>query len=145
MKPIVLIITALYLGLLAHSGYGQEQDRIYQVIPPRVVPILKDDIYTYELKEGILVGEVITQSGVVRKMYLKKGAKTFYHNHPEEETLVVISGKLKALTADGEHILDPGDVISLESYAEHQLEGMEDDTYIVQSFSAGREIVKPDF
>ena len=65
-----------------------------------------------------------------------------HHNHPEEELIVVISGRLRAMTTDGDVIMEPGDVFVIESYAEHQIEALED-TFIVEAFGPGRVVGAP--
>ena len=78
-----------------------------------------------------------TQTGILSHTYLKKGAASPFHNHPEEEIIVLISGRLLAKTSSGDVIMEPGDVFAVESFAEHQVEALED-VYMVEFFGAGR-------
>ena len=73
---------------------------------------------------------------------LKEGALSPHHNHPEEELIVVISGRLRAMTSDGDVVMGPGDVFVIESYAEHQVEALED-TFMVEAFGPGRVLSPP--
>lgn len=144
MKVYALFATVVLAGLNLSPVYGQEENRMSQVVPPRIALTRAEDARTFNLNDDVSVREVITQSGLVRQLQFRQGGRTFHHNHPEEEMLVVISGRLLAVTADGEHILEAGDVIDLEHFAEHHFEAIED-TFAVQSFSYGRIVIKPDF
>ena len=54
----------------------------------------------------------------------------------------MISGRIKVLSPDGDFFIGPGDVIDIEPYAEHQLEGVED-SFFVEAFGAGRSFIHP--
>lgn len=145
MKLYLLFATVVLVGLKLSPVYAQEEeeDRFDMIVPPKVIFTAEEDLRKFDLNDKISVSEVITQTGHVRQMRLKKGAKTLNHNHPEEETVVIINGRLKAVTIDGEHILEAGDAITMQSYAEHHLEALED-TYMVGVFGYGRVFFRPD-
>ena len=78
-----------------------------------------------------------TQALILSHTYLDRGARSPLHNHPEEELIVLISGRLLARSSAGDVIMEPGDVFVIESFAEHQVEALED-TYMVEVFGPGR-------
>ena len=140
MKSYLLIATPVLAGLVLSPVYGQE-DRFDQIIPPRIVLTKAEDTYKYELNEKISVQDVVTQTGHVTQTRFEQGAQTLHHNHPEEETIVVISGSLKVVLADTEYIIGANDVLNIEPYAEHHIEALED-TFVVEVFGPGRAMIR---
>ena len=129
-----------WLALTLSPVNGQE-DRFDQIVPPRIVLTKAEDTYKYEINEKISVRDVVTQTGHVTQTRFEKGGQTFHHNHPEEETIVVISGRLRVVLADTEYIIEAEDVLNIEPYAEHHIEALED-TFVVEVFGPGRAMIK---
>ena len=80
--------------------------------------------------------------GAISQTRINKGGLSPHHNHAEEETITMISGRIKVLSPDGDFFIEAGDVIDIEPYAEHQLEGIED-AYFIEAFGPGRVFIHP--
>lgn len=113
-----------------------------QIVQPVVKIVRATQLPTIQVNELVAASPVQSASVTVSQTRLQKGGKSPHHNHPEEELIVIVSGQLKVMAADAEYVVGPGDVIVMESYAEHQLEALED-TFMVEAFGPGRLIGAP--
>ena len=116
-----------------------QSSRFSQISPPKATVYKYADIHESRLNDSISSRSMYTQGLILSHTYLKAGAQSPFHNHPEEELIVLISGRLRARTSTGDVIMEPGDVYAIESFAEHQVEALED-TYMVEVFGPGRVI-----
>ena len=138
MRKLAATTTLVIIGISSVAIYAQ-QGRMAQIVAPKATLHKASEI------DEINVNDLIQQSLYGRRPLrcLRRDCKRArcrpHHNHPEEEVIVVITGRLRAMTPDGDAILEPGDVIVVESYAEHQFEALED-TYMVEAFGPGRVI-----
>lgn len=137
LKLAIAISALVSLGL--PPVYGQE--RFDMIIPPRIVLTKAEDTYKYDINDQISVEDVVTQTGHVAQVRYEAGAKTVHHNHPEEQTIVIISGSLRVVLADKEYTIVAEDVLNIEPYAEHHIEALED-TFAVEVYGPGRTMIK---
>lgn len=72
------------------------------------------------------------------KVILKKGSIIPEHNHPNEQTGYLISGKLRFFSGDKEFIADTGDCWTILGNTDHGAEALED-TVVLECFSPVRE------
>src|SRR5438045_8828950 len=77
------------------------------------------------------------QSMVTKMKYLKENVSPF-HSHPNEQTGYILSGRIRVLTRDSRHELDPGDTYAIPANIEHSIEIIED-AEEVQVFTPPRE------
>jgi len=77
------------------------------------------------------------QSMVTKMHYLKENVIPF-HSHPNEQTGYILSGRIRVLTRDSRHELDPGDTYAIPANIEHSIEII-DDAEEVQVFTPPRE------
>lgn len=131
----------LSAAFLAGISVAQE-NRMQQIVPPAVKIVTSERLPTLQVNELVAAQPVQSASITISQTRLQKGGKSPHHNHPEEELIVVISGLLRVTSADGEYTVEPGDVVVVESYAEHQFEAIED-TFMVEGFGPGRLIGAP--
>ena len=141
MKRYYLIATLACVGA-GSMAIDAQQGRMAQIVPPQATVYREGDLNIFDVNDLIQVRNVRSQTVLLSQTYLQEGAMSPHHNHPEEELIVVISGRLRAMTTDGDVIMEPGDVFVIESYAEHQIEALED-TFIVEAFGPGRVIGAP--
>jgi quercetin dioxygenase-like cupin family protein len=144
MKLYLLIVTVILVGVDLSPVYAQEEEEVRRfdlIIPPRIVLTKAENTYKYELNENISVRDVVTQTGHVAQVQFEKGGQTLHHNHPEEETIVMISGKLKVVVAENEYTIVEGDVLNIEPYAPHHIEALEK-TYAIEVFGPGRAMIR---
>ena len=136
MKNYVAMGALIGAGIVSLAVHGQ-QSRMAQIVPPKATVHRNEDIAIRNVNELISAQAVMSQTVILSQTRLKAGALSPHHNHPEEELIVVISGRLRAMTSDGDVVMEPGDVFVIESYAEHQVEALED-TFMVEAFGPGR-------
>ena len=141
MKFLKFLLVIFSTTLLAGLSVAQE-NRMQQIVAPVVKIVRSEQLPTLRVNELVSASPVQSAAVTVSQTRLQKGGKSPHHNHPEEELIVVISGRLKVMTADRDYEVGPGDVIVMESYAEHQLEALED-TFMVEAFGPGRLIGAP--
>src|SRR6476659_3250234 len=69
---------------------------------------------------------------------MKKGADSAAHEHPHEQLVYVLSGKLNLRVGNDWHILGPGGVVMIPGGVVHQADVLED-AEVVDIFSPPRE------
>ena len=85
---------------------------------------------------------VYGENSLLTRFHLKKGSLLPAHAHPQEQTGVMVSGKIK-LFIDGEaFIAGPGDAWSIKGGCEHRAEILED-SVAIEVFSPLREDYLP--
>ena len=77
------------------------------------------------------------QSMVTKMHYLKENIIPF-HSHPNEQTGYILSGRVRVLTRDSRHELDPGDTYAIPANIELSIEIIENAEEI-QVFTPPRE------
>ena len=137
--PMIGTDVAISIEVEAVVASDNPATRFDRVVPPKVVFYEYGDLTIIKPNEKIEVRTLFTQTGIVSQTRIMKDGLSPHHNHPEEETIVLISGRIKVVTADGERILEPGDVANIEPYAEHHFEGIEN-SFIIEVFGPGRVI-----
>ncbi len=136
MRKLAATATLVIIGISSVAIYAQ-QGRMAQIVAPKAILHKASEIDEINVNDLIQAKPVQAQTVTMSQTRLQEGAMSPHHNHPEEEVIVVITGRLRAMTPDGDVIMEPGDVIVVESYAEHQFEALED-TYMVEAFGPGR-------
>jgi quercetin dioxygenase-like cupin family protein len=53
------------------------------------------------------------------------GHSTPDHNHPDEEIILLLEGRIKGVSGDKEFFLEPGEVIIIPAYVQHHYEAIE--------------------
>ncbi len=136
MRKNPAIITLATMAIAGMAAYAQ-QGRMAQILPPKATVFKVSEINENRVNDLIRSKAVQGQTVLMSQTWLEEGAKSPHHNHPEEELIVVISGRLRAMTSEGYVIMEPGDMYVIESYAEHQVEALED-TLMIEAFGPGR-------
>ena len=116
LRNLLIILSATFLTGIAVA----QENRMQQIVPPAVKIVTSERLPTLQVNELVSAQPVQSASITISQTRLLKGGKSPHHNHPEEELIVVISGLLRVMGADGEYTAGPGDVVVVESYAEHQ-------------------------
>ena len=80
----------------------------------------------------------IGPQSMVTKMHYRKENVIPFHSHPNEQTGYILSGRIRVLTRDSRHELDPGDTYAIPANIEHSIEIIED-AEEVQVFTPPRE------
>ena len=128
----------LVAGIVSFSVHAQSS-RLGEIIAPKATVHRNEDIAIMNVNELLSIQLVRSEQVILIQESLKAGALSPHHNHPEEELVVLISGRIRVKTADGDVVMEPGDVYVAEAYAEHQVEALED-SFTVVVFGPGREV-----
>jgi len=99
-----------------------------------------EDIPVQKFGEGIDLRRIEMETFAQTWIEMKEGHSSPLHRHEDEQTVVLISGKLRARSgAKGEETyteMKPGDILSVPSNVIHQVEAMEDSVFC-EAFGPG--------
>jgi quercetin dioxygenase-like cupin family protein len=105
--------------------------------------------------EGREVMEGITARGIgagtirMARIEVQTGHSTPNHNHPDEEIILVLEGRIRGVSGDDEFFLERGEVIVIPAYVHHNYEAIESSVTIEvfgpgnRSFNAETGITSP--
>ena len=65
------------------------------------------------------------------------GASTPNHNHPDEEIVYLLEGRVRVISGEQEAVLEPGELVVFPAYVEHHYEAMEN-SVTIEIFGPGR-------
>lgn len=99
-----------------------------------------EDIEVKKFGEGIDLRRVEMKTFAQTWVEMKQGFHSPLHRHEDEQSVVLISGKLRARSgAKGEEIyseMNPGDILVVPSNVIHQVEALEDSVFC-EAFGPG--------
>ena len=96
------------------------------------------NVSSKQLLDGITIKNLAhSQITHLIEVRLEKGAIIPEHNHPQEQTGYLISGKLRFFSGEDEAIALPGDSWTFASSVMHGAEALED-TVVIEVFSPVR-------
>lgn len=100
--------------------------------------------YTWEavlaeqLDDRIRRRMIVGQKAMLVRWEFKKGALAARHQHPHEQVVVMVSGRLRLAVGDDETIMGPDDMVVIPPQIPHEAEALED-TVVIDIFSPPRE------
>lgn len=104
-----------------------------------------DDIPVKKFGEGIDLRRVAMSTVAQTWVEMKQGHFSPLHRHEDEQTVVLIKGKLRARSgAQGEEIyeeMSPGDILTVPSNVVHQVEALVDSVFC-EAFGPGPNLEK---
>lgn len=83
------------------------------------------EIFTGEVESATFADESIGRHLRVNLVRFKPGARTKWHTHTFEQGLLIVEGKGVVATEDGEHLVEPGDVVIVPANEKHWHGGTE--------------------
>lgn len=99
-----------------------------------------DDMEVLEFGEGIGLRRAAVGSIVQTWIEMKEGHASPLHRHETEQTIVLVTGKLRARSGNnGQEVyteMGPGDMFMVPSNIMHQVEALEDSVF-VEAFGPG--------
>ncbi|MDB4279241.1 cupin domain-containing protein [Paraglaciecola sp.] len=120
-------------------GMTQENERIDAVVHKY------DDIPIKKFGEGIDLRRIAMTTVAQTWVEMKQGFFSPLHRHEDEQTVVLIKGKLRARSGpQGEEIyeeMNPGDVLTVPSNVVHQVEALVDSVFC-EAFGPGPNLEK---
>jgi len=104
-----------------------------------------EQIPVQKFGEGIDLRRIAMNTFAQTWIEMKKGFFSPLHRHEDEQTVVLISGKLRARSGPkGEEIyteMDPGDILAVPSNTIHQVEALVDSVFC-EAFGPGPNLEK---
>lgn len=122
MKKIKLLIFIFLLDL-SFSTYSQN------IIPHEASLQNSADIESFVPLEGVSVKSIYTDTLLFFLVDSEADVTGSYHNHSNEQVMLIHSGKVHAVVGEEEYELVAGDVLVIPSYVPHQFTTLEESTY----------------
>jgi quercetin dioxygenase-like cupin family protein len=130
-KFILALVSVLIIGFAQQSVSQQ----------PLVEPAMTvHDLFGMEpreVMEGIKARAVGAATVRIARIEVETGHSTPDHNHPDEEIILLLEGRIKGVSGDKEFFLEPGEVIVIPAYVHHHYEAIES-SVTVEVFGPGR-------
>lgn len=99
------------------------------ISPPREIHLNTENLDTRMPFEGVFVKSVYTDTTLLFFITIEAGSSSAHHNHPDEQTMLFHSGRVRATVGDNEYEVGAGDIIIVPSYVPHQFVAIEDSTW----------------
>ncbi len=126
-----LIVSLVTLIVVTFS-----QLSIAQVTEPEMTFHKLDELPATRSDDGRESRRVVAATIGVSRVEWPAGTKTTAHNHANELVVVLLEGRLRAISGDREFILEPGELVVLPAYVEHHYEALED-SVTLEAFGPG--------
>ena len=123
MNKIILFLIPFLFTVVPGPVLGQ-------VSEPRVYHFNLADVPAAHPFEGITSQRVFSDTVYMPFITIAKGASSRHHNHPDDQTMIILSGRVNALVGDDEYILEKEDILIIPSYVPHRVEALEDSRWI---------------
>jgi quercetin dioxygenase-like cupin family protein len=91
-----------------------------------------------QLSDAIGRQMIHTQTMTIARITLAQGAVVPRHAHPNEQVATVLEGKLRFVIDGDEHVVGPGESVTLPGEVPHEVEALED-SIVLDVFSPVRE------
>lgn len=118
--------TVTVFGLLASFSFFAAAQSIK---PPKEIHLNTSDLGVRNPFPGIESRSVMTDTTWLVFIEIEAGSTSAHHNHADEQTMLVHSGRVRATVEDREYELVAGDVLIIPSYVPHQMLAIEDSTW----------------
>lgn len=88
--------------------------------PPAIKLVHTADLDVRVPFDGVHVKTVYTDTTLLFFIEIDAGSSSAHHNHADEQTMLIHSGRVRAVVGDNEYELVGGDVLMVPSYVPHQ-------------------------
>lgn len=78
---------------------------------------------------GIQSKFVYTDTTALFFITIEAGSSSSHHNHPDEQTMIIHSGRVRAIVGDREYEVVEGDILLIPGYIPHQMVAIEDSSW----------------
>ena len=99
------------------------------VAPPQERLLNKADIEDAIPYEGIYSKRLYTDTVWITMVTIEAGRPSGHHNHPDEQTMLFHTGRVRAFVGENEYVVGPDDILIIPSYVPHHFEAIEDATW----------------
>ena len=124
MKELLLILS---LGLV--SSLVSTQSGFDSISEPQATVVNMGSIEPRTFTGGSMRA-VVANTVLLSQLELRAGTKTRHHNHADDEVVLLLEGRIRAIGGDETFEMSPGDVFSLPPFVPHQLEALADSVII---------------
>lgn len=97
--------------------------------PPKERLVNVADLETRNPFDGIVSKSVYTFTTAIFFITIEAGSSSSHHNHPDEQTMMFHSGRVRAMVGDREYEVGEGDVLVIPAYVPHQMVAIEDSSW----------------
>lgn len=97
--------------------------------PPKERLLNRADIVAANPFEGIYSKRLYTDTVYITMVTVEAGRASGHHNHPDEQTMLFHTGRVRAFVGENEYEVGPGDILIIPSYVAHHFEAIEDATW----------------
>jgi unsaturated pyranuronate lyase len=118
-------------------GFAQQSSSQQSLIQPKLTVHDLFGMQPREVREGIKGRSVSAATIRLSRIEVAKGFSTPDHNHPDEEIVLLLEGRIKAVSGGEEFILEPGQLIMIPAYVQHHYEALES-SVTIETFGPGR-------
>ena len=97
--------------------------------PPKEILLHLADLQVFNPYDGIYSKAVYTDTTALFFIDIEAGSRSAHHNHPDEQTMLIHSGRVRAIVGDREYEVVEGDVLFIPGYVPHQMVAIEDSSW----------------
>ncbi len=132
MKRYLAAFFVIAVAGFAHQSISQDQ------------PLIEPEMTIHDLfgmeprsREGFQVRLLSAATIRLLRSEIEAGYATTRHNHPDEEIVLLLEGRIRAYSGDEEFDLEPGELFLAPAYVDHYYEALED-SVTIEFFGPGR-------
>ena len=130
-KSIIALVSVLIIG------FAQQSTSQQPLTQPKMTVHDLFGMEAREVMEGVKARGVGAATVRVARIEVATGFSTPDHNHPDEEIILLLEGRIKAVSGDQEIIVEPGGLLIFPAYVQHHYEALES-SVTVEVFGPGR-------
>ena len=120
MNRCVVFLVSLLLIMFSHSVISQ------QITEPEMSIHSFDELEAQINPDGRRVRRITASTVGLIRVEWPTGTSTTPHNHANELMVVLIEGRLRAVSGDREFMMESGDVVVIPAWVEHSYVALED-------------------
>ena len=130
MNRLIISIVSLSVVTFSHLSISQ------QLMEPEMTFHKLDELPASSAEDGRESRRIVAATVGVNRVEWPAGTTTAAHNHANELIVVLLEGRLRAISGDREFILTPGELVVIPAYVEHHYEALED-SVTLEAFGPG--------
>ena len=136
MNRYIALGLATVMAAFAHQGISQQ-------------PLMEPEMALYNfnemeprVREGYAAHLVSAATIRILRAEVAAGTSTTHHNHPDEEMVYVVDGRIRVFSGGNEAELGPGELVVFPAYVDHHYEAIVD-SMTIEVFGPGRTFGAP--
>ena len=136
MNRLIITSSAAVILAFAHQGLSQQ-------------PLMEPEMALYNLnemeprvREGFAAHLISAATIRMLRAEIAAGTSTTHHNHPDEEMVYVVDGRIRVFSGGNEVELGAGELVVFPAYVDHHYEAIVD-SMTIEVFGPGRTFGAP--